>query len=251
MYMDQLEKRIGYRVRFNNIPKAWINSYVTFNMTPSWKMNGIKARGVNYWTIGPLTGDGISSRYDRTRKEYQSWLGAYLVKFEENREFTLQDHLDLAIADQRNWLRDLGDPNPYCEMSAASATSSEPFTVGGYSGTLYESSVCPSHSDVGTKSNNARSRILMAFVTALFNKQNPSLDLKWNNFIPKDIFSEYEMMHLKGYVAVLELEKNKKVVLYGNGAALVDKNGNDTKDYTLFLKEDILEAFRNVDILKL
>jgi len=248
--MRHLEKKIGYRVIFSKIPEAWINGMMTLDMEESWAKHGIKACGVNYWTLGHLTKDGVSSGLVRGDEHYQSWLGAYLVKFKEDREFTIQDHFNLAVADQKNWLEDFGDPQPFIEMPAKDITHTEPISISGYSGTLYEFGGGPSHSAVGSKANTIRNKILMALTGAMFDKYNKKLHLSGKNFIPKDIPTNYETVMLTGYIAVVELEKNVKVVLYGNGAALLDDRGEEVVDYTPALKKDILTAFKAVEIMK-
>jgi len=248
--MRHLEKKIGYRVVFSKIPNTWINGMMTLDMEKSWAKHGIKAWGVNYWTLGSLDKDGVSSGLVRGDKQYQSWLGAYLVKFKEDRKFTLQDHFDLAVADQKNWLEDFGDPQPFIEMPVESVTHAEPISIGGYQGALYEFGGGPSHSDVGNRANNIRNKVLMALTSAMFNKYNPKLHLTEDNFIPKDVSSNYETVVLTGYIAIVELEKSVKVVLYGNGAALLDGRGQEIIDYMPALKQDILTAFKAVTITK-
>ena len=251
MRVGLLEKKIGYRVEFTHIPKVWIQGVVRINMGPSWAKHGIRTLGVNYWTIGSLTENGTSSRYIRNKRQYQSWLGAYLVKFKDDRNFTVQDHFNLAVADQLNWLDDFGDPNPFIEMPAENIVTSKQIQIGTYSGTLYDFSGGSSHSDVGSQCNNSHSRYLMKSAALLLNTSNPKLDIKYNNLIPSKIHTEYETVLLRGYIAVIDLEKNTKVVLYGNGAALLDENRNEIKDYTPVLREDILSAFRAVRIKKI
>ena len=220
-------------------------------MGPSWAKHGIRAWGVNHWTIGSMLENGVSSRYDRNVKQYQSWLGAYLVKFKEDRDFTLQDHFNLAVADQKNWLYDFGDPNPYIVMSEESISSSEQIKIGEYKGMLYDFSGGPSHSDVGSRSNNSLSRRIVKGSALLLNSSNPDLDIQYTNLIPTNIHTEYETITLRGYVAIISLEKNTYVILYGNGTTLLDGKGNEVKDYTPTLKEDILSAFNAVRIEKL
>ena len=247
----KIEKRIGYRVEFTHIPEAWINGWVTFDMEKSLAKHGIRAWCIDYFTMGSLTKNSVSSRYARNEKQYQSWLGAYLVKFKEDRKFTIQDHFNLAVADQKNWLHDFGDPNPYCEISAQNFTESGTIKIGEYRGTLYEDLGTPAHSDVGSKSNNKRNTILMEIMALIFNKCNRLLNLKGSNFLPSDISTEYETVVLKGYMPIINLEKNASVVLYGDGAALFERDGSELKDYAPLLKEDILKAFRAVKIVKL
>jgi hypothetical protein len=248
--MHRLEKKIGYRLTFTAIPETWINGWMTFDMEKSWAKHGIHAQGVNYFTVGAIT-DGVSSRFVRDKKQYQSWFGAYLIKFKQSRDFTLQDHFNLAVADQKNWLKDFGDPIPYYEMPEAHASAPESIHISGYAGKLYWFSGGPSHTDVGSKSKNLRNRILMALMVSMFNNSNRVLKLKGQNFLPQDIEVEYETVLLKGYIVILDLQRDTKVVLYGNGASLFDKDGKETKDYTSILKQDILTAFQSVKIEKI
>lgn len=247
--MRRLERKIGYRVTFKQIPDTWINGWMTFGMERSWAKHNINALGVNYFTLGAITEDGISSRFVRSKKQYQSWLGAYLVKFKNKTNFTLQDHYNLAIADQKNWLDDFGDPNPFMQMPEQNTTKAEDITVGGYEGKLYEFLGGLSHSDVGGGSDNLYNKIIMVLTVSMFNKVNPQLNLKMNSFIPNNFSTNYETVILKGYIAIIDLEENIKVILYGNGATLVDKGGQKI-DYYPLLKQDILDAFRSVEITK-
>ena len=247
--IGRLERELGYKLKFGKIPKTWINSWMSFSMQRSWRRQGIRAKGVNYFTMGSLSGD-LSSRFIRNKKQYQSWLGAYLVRFKDNRKFTLQDHYDLAVADQKNWLYDFGDPKPFYEMPEKNTGRVQNITIGNYSGRLYEFLEGLSHSDVGNKNNNARNKVLMACMASMFNKCNSKLNLKYNNFIPKSSASNYETVTLKGYIAIVDLDKNTKVVLYGNGT-VINNEGGKKIDYFAILKKDILDAFRAVVITKL
>jgi len=248
-WVHRQERRIGYRLEFSHIPQAWINGWMIYDMAYAWPKHKIKADWVNYFTLGSLV-NGLSSRFVRGEKQYQSWLGAYLVKFKEDKDFTLQDHFNLAIADQKNWLRSFGDPKPFIEMPAQKATGPELITIGNFEGKLYELFGGPSHSDVGNKSVNLETKLIMPIMAGVMNLSNPDLKLEGKNFLPKDRSSNYETVTLKGYVAIVELEKNLKLVLYGNGAAIHNPNGEDT-DYYPQLKQDILLAFKSIIIKNL
>lgn len=243
----KLERKIGYRIDFSVIPDTWINGLVRRNIGPSWKKHGINALGINHWTIGSIN-NGVSSRYNRDAKQYQSWLGAYLVKFKEDRIFTVQDHFNLAIADQKNWLKVFGDPNPYINMDAANISSTRKIKIGNYTGDLYDFSGGKSHSDIGSHSNNPISRKVMLFSSILFNRSNYSLDISQKDLLPSAINSNYEDILLKGYIVAIPLDSKTYVILYGNGTAIVDKKQQEIKDYTPDLKSDILHAFDSVRI---
>jgi hypothetical protein len=136
-------------------------------------------------------------------------------------------------------------------MSAENVASSEPIQIGEYQGTLYYFSGGHSHTDVGSKSNNSRSRLVMTGAALRFNTSNPQLDIRYKNLIPKNIKGEYKTVVLRGYIAIIELEKKTKVVLYGNGAAVLDEMGMEVRDFTPSLKEEICGAFKAVRVHKL
>ncbi len=248
-HMHRIEEKIGYRIRFENIPQTWIDGWMTFDMERSWRRYGIKAEGVNYFTLGALK-QGVSSRFIRSEKQYQSWLGAYLVVFKERRDLTLQDHFALAVADQKNWLRDFGDTDPSCKMSTKKVGRTEEIKIGAYKAKLYEFLGGRSHSDVGRHSRNPTNRLLMSLMASMFNRCNPKLHLKGEQFLPHTPSGDYERIVLKGYTAIVDLDEKTKIVLYGNGAAIRHKDGRET-DYTPLLKKDILKAFSKVEITKL
>lgn len=246
--VHKLEKKIGYSLTFSYIPESWINGWMIFDMTNAWSKHNIKAVGINYFTVGSLV-DGLSSRFIPNKKQYQSWLGAYLVKFKEEKNFTLQDHFNLAVADQKNWLKSFGDPNPYIEMPESKASAPELFSLGQYQGKLYEFFGGQSHSDVGGRSVNWKTKITMPVMAEVMNLSNSTLKLHGNNFHPLNPATNYETVTLKGYVAIIELEKNVKFVLYGNASTTLF-NGKE-EDYYPLLKESIVRAFRSMVIKKL
>jgi hypothetical protein len=244
----KLERELGYKLKFGKIPKPWINSLMTFDMERSWRKQEIKARGVNYFTMGSLV-NGTSSRFICNKKQYQSWLGAYLVKFKDEKKFTLQDHYNLAVADQMNWLQDFGDPKPFIQMPEKNTAKAKDIMIGKYAGKLYEFLGGLSHSDVGNRNSSIYNKTIMALMASMLNKHNPKLNLKYSNFIPRNPSKNYEMITLRGYIAIVNLDQNTKIVLYGNGAVIQDKNGKKI-DYSLLLKKDILTAFKSVVITK-
>src|SRR5690606_23399521 len=113
---------------------------------------------------------------------------------------------------------------------------------GPHSGTLYEFG-CTTHSDVGNGDKTIKMYIASIFMTALFNFCNPDLRLKASAFRPKASENPYETLKLPGYIAIFDVEKNVKVVLYANGA-IVNKNDGDT-DTFLVLKNDLRKALQS------
>src|SRR3989344_6023043 len=118
--MHRLEKKIGYRLTFTAIPETWINGWMIFDMEKSWAKHGMKAQGVNYFTVGALV-DGTSSRFLRNEKQYQSWLGECVEKSRRSRVFPLKALLVLPFADKKNGLGDWGPPHPYWEFPKPTA----------------------------------------------------------------------------------------------------------------------------------
>lgn len=224
---------------------------MSLDMTNSWLKHGIRATGLNYWTIWSIH-NGVSSRYLREHKQYQSWIGAYLVHFEDDREFSLQDHFNLAVADQINWLEDLGDPQPFIEMPAKNARERESIFVDGYKVQIYETMENFSHSDVWPESRRVFARILLSIAANMFNISNLALELKSEQLLPKpkDDTVNYEMVNLKGYIGVVYLEKNTYLVLYGNAAEITHPDGTKT-DYYPMLRDDIMRAFSATSIEKI
>lgn len=122
------------------------------------------------------------------------------------------------------------------------------FHIGKYYGEIYDFENGPSKSDVGKYNGNLRNRIIMSIMASMFNRSNPKLKLNYKNFIPKRSSLDYEKISLNGYIAVLNLDEEVKLVLYGNGATIKDKGKK--VDYSRLLKKDIFRAFKHVEIKK-
>lgn len=244
--LKRAENKIGYKLLFKNIPDIWINGLMRCDMTHTWQKFGLKIyRGANYFTIGKIK-DGISTRFDFAEPQYQSWLGGYTVKLKEAREWNLQDHLNLAVADQNSWLRRYGDTNPVCNFREADSKTIGLISLGDYSGTLYEGS-CITHSDVGNGFANMWLKISAIVMVAAFNVFNSMLNLCGKSLRSKDRGRNYETLKLKGYIAIFDVEKDVKVVLYGNGVVENDEVKINTFE---IIKNDILRAMKSCEIVK-
>ncbi len=243
--LERTEHRIGHKLSFREIPELWINGLMTCDMTRTWQQFGLKiSDGANYFTVGSIK-DGVSSRFSPAESQYQSWLGGYTVKLGEARRWTLQDHLNLAVADQMSWLKRYGDPRPFCDMRESDFRIVASIQAGGYSGTLYEGG-CKTHSDVGKGYSGIWLRLSAAVVAAVFNMSNPALHLRGAMLRPRCKGASYESLRLKGYVAIFDVDENVKVVLYGNGIAAGDDTNIDTFET---LKSTIRRAFEKVEIV--
>jgi len=241
------EHKIGYKLVFHDIPSSYINGWVSWDMTKSFKRFGLNIEaGADYWTMGKIVGD-VSSRYDRKTPEYQSWLGGYTVKLTSKQKWTVEDHFKLAIADQNSWLKTYGDPNPMTDISGWKFRSVDTLRNGKYSGTLYEGG-CTTDSDVGNRDNTPKLRLESIAMAALFNFSNPNLHLEARELRPNIHRKTYETLRLHGYIAIFDVEENVKVVLYGNGALITKKDGET--DTFIALKNDLRRAMQTCEIVK-
>lgn len=244
--LKRAENKIGYKLLFKNIPDIWINGLMRCDMTHTWQKFGLKiSRGANYFTVGKVK-DGISTRFNFAEPQYQSWLGGYTVKSKQEQEWNLQNHLNLAVADQKSWLKRYGDPNPLCKFEEEYSKVLGPIKLGNYSGTLYEWS-CITHSDVGNGFEKIWLKISAVVMATAFNVSNPALNSQGKFLRPSDKGKNYETLKLSGYIAIFDIKKDVKVVLYGNGVVENDKVKINTFE---IIKNEILRAMKSCEIVK-
>lgn len=244
--LRKLEKEIGYMLVFNYIPNRYIPAVMLCNMTRTWKSFGLNVdKGLNHFTMGGVA-NGMSSRFDRTAPQYQSWLGGYTVKTSSDKPWDFAEHFKLAIADQNSWLRRFGDPNPRTTIEGWKLAEIDKIQLGQYSGTLYEFG-CTTHSDVGANHRTPKLLFGIYGMAALYNLANSSLALKPNDFLPKGSDHPHETLDLKGYIAIFDLAPKVKTVLYGCG---VTNNNTFTSDTFEILKEDLLKAMKSCEIVE-
>lgn len=239
----KFEDKIGYKLSFHNIPKSFIDGLVEWDMTSTFKKFGLNVlEGADYWTIGHII-DGISSRFDRNAPEYQSWLGGYIVKLVSNQTWTKEDHFKLAIADQNSWLHTYGDPNPMTSTEGWKFNEVSPINAGQYLGILYEFG-CTTHSDVGNGHKPKKFLIETDVMADLLNLSNPKLNIKGKMLRPRVSEKNYEILKLRGYIGIFDVEEKVKVVLYGNGAIV------DETDTFEIIKDDLLKAIHSCEIIR-
>jgi hypothetical protein len=215
-------------------------------MTRTWKRFGLEIeQGLNHFTMGKVV-NGMSSRFDRTAPEYQSWLGGYTVKLDSDKPWDFEDHFKLAIADQNSWLRRYGDPAPKTNIAGFKFTEVSKIQLGEYAGTLYEFG-CRTHSDVGTNPKTFKLLYGIYGMEALFNLYNPNLGLKAKALLPRSSQNPYEPLELRGFFAIFDIEPRVKAVLYGNGA-VVPGPSSQTDTFEV-LKPDLLAAMESCEII--
>lgn len=242
----KLERKIGYKLIFRDIPSDYINGWMSCDMTQTWQNFGLDVvAGANYWTVGKII-DGESSRFDPNSLEYQSWMGGYTVKLVPKVIWTPEDHFKLAIADQNSWLKHYGDPRPLTSTRGWSFTEAGKIQIGPYSGQLYEFG-CTTHDDIGRGYRAMKLRLASLWMAASFNLSNPNLKLMGYEFMPRKSDNLYRKLKLIGYMAIFEITENVKVVLYANGFIDEEKH----VDTFTVLKDDLLNAMRSCEILTL
>lgn len=244
------EKKLGFRVELNHLEPDWINGVMIFDMTPIWRKHGIDAKGINYWTIGEVK-NGLSSRFDPLSPYYQAWLGCYIVQFDKNREWGVQEHFSLGEADQKYWLKLYGDTSPLTTTSNKAFKDLGKIEISGFSGKIYEGAA-KSHSDVGLGNKRTFLHLLMSACANIMNFSNKSLTLIGRNFIPIQIkdnkIDSYQKIYLKGYFAIIKLDDKTRAVLYVNAAIIENANGAKT-DYFSKIKYDLKKALLATKII--
>lgn len=246
LQVKQKEKQLGYRLVLPHSPQL-INGTMIFDMTPVWKRAGIDAEGINYFTIGSIE-NGLSSRFVTNSPNFQLWFGGYVVKFAENREWTLEDHFQLGVEDQMEWLRLYGDPNPLVEGDFDKVKMLGNIIINGHKGKLYEGGGW-SNSDVGNGKKRFIFPLLMAAFGYYLKKTNPKLQVNYKNFMPewsnKFKIEPYQKVYVHVYAIILEIRPSIKAILYTNGVEFKDKTGK-THDTFKVLKTDLLSLLKKV-----
>ena len=245
------EKQIGYALKINAPASHWIPGTMIFDMTPVWKRFALRARGVNYFTIGAVK-NGLSSRYDASSPYYQSWLGGYIIQFPDAREWTLDDHFALGVADQRNWLQMYGVKNPIVEVEHGSTKFRGRISVSGHQGKLYEGNIW-SNTDVG----DTKPFFLPAMIVGMakmYKIDNPKLNLSAANFIPQwtdsHSLNPFQKILLKGYFAIIPLTPHTTAMLYANVCEFTDKFGKPHDTFET-LSNELRTLLEKMEIVKL
>lgn len=245
------EKRLNYKLKLNDLSEEWLQGEMAIEMDDVWKREGLDAIGTNYFTIGAIK-NGVSTRFDPNSAYYQAWLGGYIVKFSSNKDWTINDHFNLGVADQKNWLILYGDNQPFVEIEKSSVEDLGELTICGFRGRLYKG-IINSDSDVGDGYITTYKKALLAGMTYYINKSNPKLRLTTENLIPewtnKEILRPYQKIILTGYIAILQLPDNIKAVLYVNSSDYTDIN-NDSHQNFKWVGKNPLEELKNIKILK-
>lgn len=246
----QKEKRLGYRLDFSHLNKEWLATNVVYEMDAIWKAQGLDAIGTNYFTIGSLK-NNKSTRFDSDSPYFQSWIGGYIVKFSQKKKWTINDHFKLGVADQINWLKTYDDKNPKVYVVEDKTEEIGDIIIDGFNGTLYRGNIM-SDTDI---SNTTVSFINKGFIAGLvyyMNQDNKQLNITIDALLPKAIKSldPFQNIELRGYIAILDLPENTKVVLYTNAANFTEKNGTIKNNFNS-IDQDLLDSLKSIKITSL
>jgi len=245
------ERQMGYRLVLHGLPPHWIPATMIFDMAPVWKRFGLDAIGVNYFTIGAVK-SGLSTRYDADSAYYQSWFGGYIVQFPNPREWTLHDHFELGVADQKNWLKLYGVENPFVEVQNGSVKNRGAIKVSEFRGKLYEGNIW-SNTDAG-EAKPFLLPYMMAGMANLFTFDNPNVKITGSGFIPKwhedEPLAPFQKILLKGYMAFVPLNPSTTVMLYANACEFTDRHGRNVDTFEKIAKE-LRRLMESVTIEKL
>ncbi len=238
--LKKLEKDIGCKLVFHHIPNRYINGIMSCGMTSTFQKFGLDIlKGKNHFTMGKIV-EGKSSRFNKEATEYQSWLGGYTVKLASEKMFTVEDHFKLAIADQNSWLEWYGDPKPFTDASGFTPIEIDKIQLGRHSGTLYEFGT-RTHIDIGLSHKTLKLNFATHTMAGLFNLYSPSLIVTSDSLIPKPSDNPYEIIDLKGFIAIFDIKPKVKAILYANG----------TTDTFEALREDLLNTIKSCEIVEI
>jgi hypothetical protein len=251
-FSERRERQIGYRLILPKLSPHWIDGIMIFDMAPVWYKYRLNAKGVNYFTIGAVK-NRLSSRFDEDSPYYQAWFGGYIVQFANPRDWTIDDHFELGVADQKNWLVYYGKYNPFVEVDKSSVKKLGKVRIGTLTGILYQGNIW-SNTDVGDGKYFLPLQLLMAGGAHHFNKNNSNLNLTYKNFIPqwsgKYFLKPYQKILLKGYIALVKINKNTTALLYANGAEFTNKNSKRRDTFSV-IKNELKNMMEKVKIEKL
>lgn len=243
------ERRLGYRLRFDNLSNHWILGTMISDMDFVWKRFSISARGINFFTIGKIE-KGISTRFIPTSPYFQSWLGGYIVRFTDRREWTAKDHFKLAEADQKEWLSFYGDNEMFVETVDSKLLGK--VDLGDFQGDLYYGKIM-SDIEVGDK-KPVLLPFTLAVITSIMSKRSFGQKVSYKNLLPqytKDFpLNPFQKVLLEGYIIIISLDSKTKAVIYANACSFTDKN-NQKHDHFSVIKDELLEQIKSIAIEKI
>jgi hypothetical protein len=147
---------------FSYISSNWRDRPYKIRMDDIWQDEGIDAQGQNYYFFPrPTQGHKHSERFNPQSDYFQAWFGIYTIENTNDTIYALSDDgidaqaiIELAIADQRAWLRTLGLSQPSAELDDSVPLNVSQIEIDGRSGWKIAGTL-NTNADVGL--NNPRS----------------------------------------------------------------------------------------------
>lgn len=248
--LDETERFVGIKPRF-----GYLGGFLSGNeqslMTKYWQGAGIPIRGTNYWTFGPPTQCGASSRFDPESKFYQAWFGSYVHCGTDGMQFGMNGNEPdinvlkrLSEVDQTLWLKGYGDPAPVARLDTFEPR--DKIRVDNHVAWVYYGEIA-SHSDVGFHGKGYEGAYGIARKMRLKSDAKVGRDI----FVPKPELckGKVEPHHnvlLKGLFTVVPLGA-ATLSVYINGAEFADNKGA-VHDTWRLLEGDALDIIRDVKI---
>lgn len=232
----------------------FLHGYESSILSDKWQKSGVPIIGNNYWTFGPPTYIGNSSRFDPTSDLYQAWFGIYTHVGTNGKIFGMtKNEPDIGIlkrlaeVDQEFWLKAYGDQNPFARL-----TKFEPrgkIKVDGHEAWLYYGEI-DSHSDVGGSGKGYEG----VYGIVRSNRFTSTEKTDARLFIPSPLLwephvTEHHRINLKGFFTVVPVD-NATACIYLNGAEYMD-NGRKHHDTWRELGRDALEMIQAVKLTQL
>ncbi len=206
----RLQKELGYKLGFADLPPEWLNGGVLVDMTATWQGYGLPIRGTNWFTLGAVQ-NGVSTRFVSGDRLYQAWLGGYVFTSQAPLDWTPTQYLRVAEADQKKWLRYYGVPEPQMDFGAPHSEGT--IKIDGVAGQLYSWSG-ETQSDVGPRAGRFYNRAVMDGMAWIMNRLSPGLHVCGRQFISTATAKPYEPLTIGGYIAIMDLGSDTKALLY-------------------------------------
>jgi hypothetical protein len=199
---------------FGYISSHWRTPPYTMPMDSIWEDEGIIARGENYYFLPkPVRGRNYSERFNPQSNYFRSWFGVYTIEDTNNTPFafsndTLDERIvfDIAIADQKAWLRSLGLSQPLVAIDISENINVSPIQITGHPGWKITGKL---NSNVDVGANNPRS---------LFPSPPIAPSTAWKGLIESYGIANQEVVFYVWYFS----ERKELIVIYYTGIEFCD-----------------------------
>jgi hypothetical protein len=199
---------------FGYVSSNWRTPPYSLRMDSVWEDEGIEAKGENYYFLPkPLPGRNYSERFDPRSNYFQSWFGVYAIEDTNQKTYALSNNtldakaiFDIALADQKAWLRSLGLSTPIAAMDLSGDSLISQIPIAGHPGWKVTGKM-NTNVDVGEK--NPRS---------LFPSLPVAPSTAWRDYIESYGIANLEVVFYVWYSS----ENKELLVIYYTGIEFYD-----------------------------